>query len=318
MKIVILDGYTLNPGDLSWKGFEELGEVTVYERTPYEMIVERIGEASIVITNKTPITKEVMENTNIEYIGVLATGYNVIDIEYASAKGITVTNIPSYGTEAVAQMVFAHLLEICSRVGEHNQAVKDGEWSSSRDFCFWKRPLIELSGKTMGIIGYGRIGEATSKIARAFGMKVLAYRPSAKEGTGENGVNYVELEELLGNSDVISLHCPLTENTRGIINRKTIEKMKNGVIIINTSRGPLIVEKDLADALNSGKVYAAGLDVVAEEPIREDNPLLSAENAFITPHIAWAPREARERLMNIAVDNLSAYLKGNEANIVNK
>lgn len=318
MKIVILDGYTLNPGDLSWRGFEELGEVTVYERTPNEMIVERIGDARIVITNKTPITREVMESTNIEYIGVLATGYNVIDVEYASVKGITVTNIPSYGTDAVAQMVFAHLLEICSRVGEHNHAVKNGEWNSSRDFCFWKNPLIELSGKTMGIIGYGRIGAATSKIAMAFGMKVLAYRPSVKSGTEEDEVKYAELEELLEKSDVISLHCPLTENTRGIINRKTIEKMKDGVIIINTSRGPLIVEEDLAGALNSGKVYAAGLDVVAEEPIRKDNPLISAENAFITPHIAWAPREARDRLMNIAVDNLSEYLKGNAVNIVNK
>lgn len=316
MKIVVLDGYTLNPGDLSWERLENLGEVTVYHRTNIESIVERIGDAEVVFTNKTPITEEIMNKTNIKYIGVLATGYNIVDTTAAKRKGIVVTNIPTYGTASVAQMVFAHILEICHHVGEHNEAVKVGEWTNNTDWCFWKHPLIELEGKSIGIIGYGRIGQAVGKIAQAFGMKVFAFDSYKNEKLECESMKYVELDELLEKSDIISLHCPLFDNTKGIINKNTIEKMKDGVIIINTSRGPLVVEEDLAEALNKGKVYAAGLDVVSTEPIKENNPLLKAKNVFITPHIAWAPKESRERLMNIAVDNLKNYLEGHPVNLV--
>lgn len=318
MKIVVLDGYTLNPGDISWEGLEKLGEVTVYDRTPQDKIVERIGDAEIVFTNKAPITREVLDKTNIKFIGVLATGYNVVDVAYAKEKGVPVTNIPTYGTDAVAQMVFAHILNICHHVAEHNEAVKNGDWTSNVDWCFWNYPLIELSGKTMGIIGYGRIGQATGRIAQALGMKVIAFDDYQNKDLESETMKYVSLEELFANSDIISLHCPLFESTKGIINKNTIAKMKNGVIIINTSRGPLVVEEDLAEALKNGKVYAAGLDVVSTEPIKEDNPLLKAKDAIITPHIAWAPKESRARLMDIAVNNLAAFLNGNAVNVVNK
>ena len=319
MKIVVLDGYTLNPGDLSWGELEKLGELTVYDRTPEDKILERIGDAEIVYTNKTPLTREIFNKApNIKWVGVLATGYNVVDVEAAKEKGIPVTNVPTYGTAAVAQMVFALLLEICHHVWEHNEAVKSGEWTRSKDFCFWKYPLIELAGKTMGIIGYGRIGQATGKIAQAMGMKVLAYDQYENKALESETMKYVSLDELLRESDVISLHCPLFESTRGIINKESIARMKDGVIIINTSRGPLIVEEDLAEALNSGKVYAAAVDVVSTEPIREGNPLLKAKNIIITPHIAWAPKESRQRLMDIAVNNLKSYLDGNPVNVVNK
>lgn len=316
MKIVVLDGYTLNPGDLSWERLKSFGEVTVYDRTPSDSIVERIGNAEIIFTNKTPITEETMNRTNIKYIGVLATGYNVVDTVAAKKRGIAVTNIPTYGTASVAQMVFAHLLEICHHVGEHNEVVMAGEWTNNVDWCFWKHPLIELEGKTMGIIGYGRIGQAVGRIAQAFEMKVLAFDSYKNKKLECETMKYVTLDELLENSDIISLHCPLFEDTKGIINKDTIAKMKDGVIIINTSRGPLIVEEDLAEALNTGKVYAAGVDVVSAEPIKENNPLLRAKNIFITPHIAWAPKESRERLMNIAVDNLAAFLEGKAVNLV--
>ncbi len=318
MKIVVLDGYVLNPGDISWDGLKRLGDLTVYDRTPKDKVIERIGEAEIIFTNKVPITKEVMDKTNIKYVGVLATGYNLVDIDAAKEKEITVTNIPTYGTNAVAQMVFAHILQICHHLSEHDAAVKKGDWTNNIDWCFWNYPLIELAGKTMGLIGYGKIGQATGKIAQAFGMKVLAYNPNKNRNLESETMKYVELDELLEKSDIISLHCPLFESTKGIINKDTIAKMKDGVIIINTSRGPLIVEEDLAEALNSGKVYAAGLDVVSTEPIEEDNLLLKAKNVLITPHIAWAPKEARERLMNIAVNNLDAYLNGTPENVVNK
>lgn len=318
MKIVVLDGYILNPGDLSWDGLKRLGDLTVYDRIPKDKVIERIGEAEIIFTNKVPITKELMNKTNIKYVGVLATGYNLVDIDAAKEKGITVTNIPTYGTNAVAQMVFAHILEICHHLAEHDEAVKKGDWTKNSEWCFWNYPLIELAGKTMGLIGYGRIGQATGKIAQAFGMKVLAYDHYENKNLESETMKYVDLDELLEKSDIISLHCPLFENTKGIINKDTIAKMKDGVIIINTSRGPLIVEEDLVEALNSGKVYAAGLDVVSTEPIKEDNPLLKAKNVLITPHIAWAPKEARERLMNIAVNNLAAYLNGAPENVVNK
>ena len=317
MKIIILDGYTLNPGDLSWSGFENLGTLTVYDRTPVDKVVERIGDAEIVISNKTPITKETIEACpNIKYIGLLATGYNVVDIDAAKAKGIPVTNIPTYGTMAVAQFVFALLLEICHNVGHHSKVVSQGRWTESEDFCFWDYPLLELSGKTIGLIGFGRIGRATGKIAVALGMEVLACDEYECEDGRQIG-EYVELDYLLKNADVISLHCPLLPSTQGLINKENIAKMKDGAIIINTSRGPVIYEQDLADALNSGKIAAAGLDVVSIEPIKADNPLLKAKNCIITPHIAWAPKEARSRLMNIAVENLKAFIDGNAVNVVN-
>ncbi|MDI9495280.1 MAG: D-2-hydroxyacid dehydrogenase [Bacillota bacterium] len=318
MKIVILDGYTENPGDLSWEGFENLGDLTVYDRTPIEKTIGRIGDAEIVLVNKAPITRETIEACkNIKYIGVLATGYNIVDIEAAGERGILVSNIPTYGTDAVGQFAIGLLLEICHHIGHHSQAVKEGRWENNPDWCFWDYPLIELAGKTMGIIGLGRIGRTTGRIAKALGMNVIAYDEYPSD-EGREIAQYMNLDRLFENSDVICLHCPLFPSTQGIINKDTIAKMKDGVIIINNSRGPLIVEQDLADALNSGKVYAAGLDVVSVEPIRSDNPLLRAKNCIITPHISWAPKESRQRLMDIAVDNLKAFLNGTPVNIVNR
>lgn len=317
MKIVILDGYTENPGDLSWGGFEALGELTVYDRTPVQDIVPRIGDAEIVIVNKTPITEQTLAACpQIRYIGVLATGTDVVDAKAARARGIPVTNVPTYGTAAVAQFAIALLLEICHHVAHHDQAVRAGEWARCQDFCFWDYPLIELAGKTMGIIGFGRIGQATARIAEALGMKVLAYDTMESE-EGRALARYMSLDGLLAAADVISLHAPLLPATEGIINRHSIAKMKDGVILLNNSRGQLIVEQDLADALNSGKVYAAGLDVVSVEPILPDNPLLSAKNCIITPHISWAPKESRQRLMNTAVNNLAQFLAGEQINVVN-
>jgi len=317
MKIVVLDGQTGNPGDLSWEGLERLGELTVYARTPHDdkrVIIERIGDAEAVITNKVPVTAEILDACpDIKYIGVLATGYNVVDLEAAKEKGIPITNIPAYSTDAVAQFVFALLLEICHHVGHHNQAVKEGKWSRSIDFCFWDYPQTELSGKTMGIVGFGRIGQATARIAKAFGMNVIVNTP--RPGGPEE--EFVSLEELYSRADVISLHCPLSPETKGMINKDSISKMKDGVILINASRGPLVEERDLADALASGKVRAAGVDVASVEPINEDNPLLTAENCIITPHIAWASKESRQRLMDIAVNNLGAFIKGAPINVVN-
>ena len=316
MKIVILDGYTENPGDLSWEGFEALGDLTVYDRTPADKIIERIGTAEAVIVNKTPISAETMASCpSIRFVGVLATGYNVVDVEAAAKHAITVCNIPTYGTTAVSQFVFALLLEICHHVGAHSSAVKNGDWTKNQDWCFWNSPLIELAGKTMGIIGFGRIGQCTARIADAFGMKVLAYDQHESE-EGKSLATYVPLDTLLKESDVISLHCPLFPSTQGMINRESIAKMKDGVILINTSRGPLIVEQDLAEALRSGKVYAAASDVVSTEPIREDNPLLGCYNSILTPHIAWAPKESRQRLMDIAVSNLRHFQEGNPINVV--
>jgi len=308
LKIVILDGYTLNPGDLSWEGLEKLGDVTVYDRTPVESVYERIKNADVVFTNKTPLSAEVISKcSDLKYIGVLATGYNIVDVKAARERNIPVSNIPVYGTAAVAQMAIALLLEVCHHAGAHSDSVHKGDWANNADWCYWNYPLIELAGKTMGIIGYGRIGKSTAKIAEALGMNIISY-----DGDSESVLN-----ELLAKSDVISLHCPLFPSTEGIINKDTIEKMKDGVIIINNSRGQLIVEQDLADALNSGKVYAAGLDVVSSEPIKSDNPLLKAKNCIITPHISWAPRESRIRLMDFAVENLKTFLKGEPINIVN-
>lgn len=321
MKIVILDGYTENPGDLSWEGFENIGELDVYDRTSLSDIKEaisRIGDAEAVLTNKTPLPKAVIDaSPNLKYIGVLATGYNVVDVDAAKEKGIVVSNIPSYGTAAVGQFAIALLLEICHNIGHHNQAVKEGRWESNPDWCFWDYPLIELAGKTMGIIGFGRIGQATGKIAKALGMRVIANDEFPSED-GRKIAEYVSREELFAQADVISLHCPLFPSTQGLVDKENIAKMKDGVIILNNSRGQLIVEQDLADALNAGKVYAAGLDVVSTEPIKGDNPLLEAKNCIITPHISWAPKESRQRLMDIAVENLERFIKGEPVNVVNK
>ena len=317
MKIVILDGYTENPGDLSWSGLEALGELTVYDRTPPEQVADRIGDAEIVILNKTPLPREMLDRCpNVRYIGVLATGYNIVDVQAAKERGIPVCNIPTYGTDAVGQFAIAMLLEICHHVAHHDAAVHEGRWESCPDWCFWDYPLIELACMTMGIIGFGRIGRTTGRIARALGMQVVAC-DSIETDEGREIGRYLPLEELFACSDVIALHCPLFPETQGIINRDTIAKMKDGVILLNNSRGPLIVEQDLADALNSGKVYAAGLDVVSTEPIRGDNPLLKAKNCLITPHISWAPKESRQRLMGIAVESLRAFLDGNPINVVN-
>ena len=320
MKIVVLDGYAENPGDLSWAPLEALGEVTVYDRTSLtdekETIV-RLSGAEIAVTNKTPITRRVIDACpQLRYITMLATGYNVVDAAYAREKGIPLSNIPAYGTAAVGQFAIALLLEICHHAAHHSGTVHAGKWAACADWCYWDYPLIELDGKTMGIIGFGRIGQQTGRIPRALGMRVLACG-SHPSDSGRAIADYVELDALLAASDVIALHCPLFPETEGIINRETIRKMKDGVILLNNSRGPLVVEQDLADALNSGKVYAAGLDVVSTEPIREDNPLLTAKNCIITPHISWAPRESRQRIMDTAAQNIRAYLDGAPINVVN-
>lgn len=320
MKIVVLDGYTENPGDLSWDALAALGRLTVYDRTPVrtpEEIIRRIGDAEIVLTNKTPLTRQVLDACpSIKFIGVLATGYNVVDHAYAAQKGIPVSNVPAYGTAAVAQFAIALLLEVCHHIGHHSQSVHEGAWEGCADWCYWDYPLMELDGKTMGIIGFGRIGQATGRIAKAMGMQVLAYSRSEQE-SGRAIAAYTDLDTLLAKSDVIVLHCPLFPETQGIINRDTIAKMKDGVIVINNSRGGLIVEQDLVDALNSGKVAAAGLDVVSTEPISGDNPLLSAKNCIITPHISWAPKESRQRIMDQTVANVRAFLAGSPIHAVN-
>ncbi|MBN1623274.1 MAG: D-2-hydroxyacid dehydrogenase [Clostridia bacterium] len=318
MKIVILDGYTLNPGDLSWDGLKALGDVVLYDRTSKEDVISRIGDAEIIFVNKVAITREILDSCpSIKYIGVFATGYNVVDVAAASDKNIPVCNVPTYGTTAVAQFVFAMLLEIAHHVFDHNLAVKRGDWTNSRDFCFWNYPLFELAGKTMGIIGYGRIGQATGALAQSFGMNVLAFDKFQNTGLVCDSMKYAELDELLEKSDVISLHCPLFPDTEGIINKDSIAKCKDGVIIINTSRGGLVVEKDMKAALESGKVSNFAADVVSTEPIEMGNPLLSAPNTLITPHIAWAPREARERLLKTAAANLKAWIDGKPQNVVN-
>ncbi|WP_242206612.1 D-2-hydroxyacid dehydrogenase [Aestuariivivens insulae] len=320
MKIVVLDGYTLNPGDLSWEPLSPFGEVSVYDRTVYNnvAIIDNIGTAEIVFTNKTPLPKEVLiKCKHLKYIGVLATGYNVVDVEAASQLGITVTNVPAYSTVSVAQFTMALLLEMCHRVGDHNIAVKNGDWVQSPDFCFWNFPLIELHGKTMGIIGFGRIGQETAKLAQAFGLKVLFYNRTKKPELETETCKGVTLDALFAQSDIISLHCPLFESTQGIINTGNINKMKDGVMLINTSRGGLVVEEDLANALHTGKVYCAAVDVVSKEPITADNPLLNAKNCIITPHIAWAPIEARQRLMHVAIENFRDFMNGSPVNVVN-
>ncbi|MBD0832037.1 D-2-hydroxyacid dehydrogenase [Aestuariibaculum sediminum] len=318
--IVVLDGYTLNPGDLSWEGMKQFGNLIVHDRTDFEInnVVKTIGDAEVVFTNKTPLPAAVLNQvSNLKYIGVLATGYNVVDIEKAKELNVVVTNIPTYGTRAVAQFTMALLLEMCHHIGLHNQAVQSGEWTKSPDFCFWKTPLIELDGKTLGIIGFGRIGQATARIAQGFGLNVVVYSRTIKPELETETCSFVSLDELFESSDIISLHCPLSKETEGLINEANIGKMKEGALLINTSRGGLIVEKDLADALNAGKIAGAAVDVVSREPIEVDNALLKAKNCIITPHIAWASKEARSRLMHTAVQNLEAFIEGRPVNVVN-
>lgn len=319
MDIVVLDGYTVNPGDLSWDKLKEFGNLTVYDRSTggTQQVIQRIGKAEIVYTNKTPITKEIMDACpGIRLISLLATGYNVVDYLYAKEKGILVTNVPAYGTASVAQFAIALLLEICHHIGHHSDSVHAGNWEHSIDWCYWDYPLMELEGKNLGIVGFGRIGQATGRIAKALGMNILAFDSHPNESGGEIA-EYVSFDALLKHSDMIALHCPLFPETAGIINRESIAKMKDGVIILNNSRGPLIVEQDLADALNSGKVAAAGLDVVSTEPIQNSNPLLRAKNCIITPHISWAPKESRQRILDCAAANLKAYMENAPINVVN-
>lgn len=319
MRIVVLDGYTLNPGDLSWNGFEDLGEFICYDRTPSELIVERAMDAEIIITNKTPLRESTLKQLpKCKYIGVLATGYDVVDYNYAKEVGIPVCNIPTYGTTSVAQYVFALLLELCHNVKYHSDTVKAGRWGNQSDFCYWDFPLVELAGKTIGFIGFGRIGRQTAMIAQAMGMKIIANDKYKGDVSEFKDFKWVELDELFKESDVISLHCPLFPDTEGIINSENLGKMKNTAFLINTSRGKLVKEEDLAEALNTGTIGGAALDVLWTEPPAVENPLYTAKNCIITPHIAWATNGARERLMNIAVDNLKAFLEGNPMNIVNK
>jgi glycerate dehydrogenase len=318
MKIIVLDGYGLNPGDLNWEGFESLGELTVYDRTLPSELMERAAGAEVLVTNKTLITAENMAALpELKYIGVLATGYNVVDIDAAKARGIVVTNIPAYSTASVAQMVFAHILNITQRVGYYADENKQGRWTKNADFCYWDTQLVELQGKKMGIVGLGNIGQATARIAQAFGMEVCVYS-SKPQFVLPSGIKKMDLDELFAECDVISLHCPLTPDTKEMVNAERLSKMKSNAILINTGRGPLINEQDLANALNEGRIAAAGLDVLSVEPSVEGNPLLTARNCFITPHIAWATLEARTRLMEIAVQNLKSYLNGQIINNVAK
>ncbi len=316
-RIVILDGYAANPGDLSWEKLNELGEVTVYDRTAPHEVVERAAQAEIVLTNKTPLMRETLAQLpRLRYIGVLATGYNVVDIDAAGEQGIVVTNIPAYSSDSVAQLVFAHILNIASDVATHSQCVKSGEWASCQDFSFQKSPIFELAGKTIGIVGLGNIGSTVARIAHAFGMRIVA-KTSKAQATLPDYIEAVDFDTLLAESDIITLHCPLTDSTRNLINVDSIAHMKPTAILINTGRGPLINEHDLAEALNSGLIRAAGVDVLSQEPPTADNPLIAARNCYITPHIAWATFEARQRLLNIAVENVRQFLNGNTVNQVN-
>ena len=316
MKIVILDGYSANPGDLSWKELEEMGELTVYERTKASETVARVADAEIVLTNKVIINREVMEQLpHLKYIGVLATGYNVVDVEAARERGIVVTNVPAYSTDSVAQMVFAHLLTVTNRTEHYAIENRQGRWTKNPDFCYWDFPHMELAGKTFGIVGLGNIGRRVAEIALAFGMKVKALTSKAAD-TLPVGVEKASLEELLSTADVLSLHCPLTDNTRHLINKKALQQMKSSAILINTGRGPLVDDQAVADALAEGRLAAFCADVLTEEPPKSDNPLLRQPNAFITPHIAWASTEARVRLLQVAIGNVRAFLDGKPQNIV--
>jgi len=318
MNIVVLDGYVLNPGDLSWSEMERMGKLAVYDRTPVEQIYERAKDAAIVLTNKTPISAQLINQIpSLKYIGVLATGYNVVDIEAARQKGVLVTNVPGYGTKSVVQLTFALLLELCLHVQLHSDAVMKGKWARAADWCFWDYPLIELAGKTLGIIGFGAIGQQVADVATAFDMTVIASSRTKTDQSHRKNFKWTSLEELLPSSDVISIHAPLTTETRGLINKESLSKMKSTAFLLNTSRGPIIIDQDLADALNQNVIAGAGIDVLSVEPPPEGNPLFKAKNCLITPHIAWATKEARTRLMNSVVNNVSAFISGKPINVVN-
>lgn len=321
MKIVVLDGYTENPGDLSWDGLKALGEVTVYDRTSLTDSREaaaRIGDAEVAITNKTPITKEVFQACpDLKYVAVLATGYNVVDVAYAREKGIAVSNVPTYGTDSVSQFAIALLLELCHHIGHHSETVRQGKWEHCIDWCYWDYPLVELAGKTMGIIGFGRIGHRTGEIAKALKMRVIVNDSHENPAFKAEGFAYVDRDTLYKESDVVVLHCPAFPDTVNMINKDSIAKMKDGAFLINNSRGQLVVEQDLADALDSGKLGGAAVDVVSTEPIKGDNPLLKAKNCIITPHMSWGAKEARQRIMDITVENVKAYQAGKPQNVVN-
>lgn len=317
LKLVVLDGYALNPGDLSWYGFRQLASLIVYERTHIDLIAERAADAELVLTNKTPLNADTIANLpRLKYIGVLATGYNVVDVKTARARGITVTNVPNYGSHSVAQLAFALVLELCHNVGLHNSAVKDGKWSQNPDWCFWLKAQLELHGKIMGIVGFGRIGREVAKIAQAFGMERVVANHGNPDVSDLHGATVAPLEDVLRQADIVSLHCPLTPLTQNLISWERLALMKPSAFLVNTSRGQLIVEQDLAEALNLGRLAGAAVDVFSSEPPRKDNPLLSAKNCIITPHMAWATKEARSRLMEIAVKNLDAFLAGQPLNVV--
>jgi glycerate dehydrogenase len=318
MKIVVIDGYTLDPGDNPWDELGKLGDLTVYDRTSKEQIVERTGKAEIILTNKIPLMADTLEQLpNLRYIGVTATGYNNVDVQTARQRNITVSNVPVYGTDSVAQFVFALLLELCHHVGQHDLAVKNGKWTKAREFSFWETPLVELAGKKMGIIGFGRIGRRVGELSHAFGMEVLAQDIFHGELPAYRPFSWRDVEEVFAEADVVSLHCPQTRDNLGFVNEALLNQMKPTAILINAARGGLVKEKDLASALDGGKIAGAAVDVASAEPIRANNPLLKARNLIITPHIAWATLAARRRLLQSSIDNVRAYLEGNPSNIVN-
>jgi len=319
MKIVVLDAYALNPGDISWDSLQKLGDVRLYDRTPADQVLERSKGADVLLSNKTPISAAVINQLpDLKYIGVLATGYNVIDVEAANKKGIIVTNVPGYGTTSVVQLTFALLLELTQRVQRHSDSVMNGDWARSADFCYWNYPLVELAGKTIGIIGYGSIGQKVGDVATAFGMNIIGNSRTRTDQSERKNFRWADIPELLEQSDVVSIHCPLFPETRGLINSENLKRMKSTAYLLNTSRGPIIVDEDLADALNNGIIAGAGIDVLSAEPPQADNPLFKAKNCIITPHIAWATKEARVRLMDSVAANLSAFLNGSPVNVVNK
>lgn len=319
MKIVVLDGYTLNPGDLTWDKLKKLGDLTVYDRTPKEQVLERSKDAEILFSNKTPLGADIIgQLTALKFIGVLATGFNVIDIDEARKQSVIVSNIPGYGTDSVVQMTFALLLELCQHVQQHSESVMEGAWASSVDWCYWNFPLVELAGKTMGIIGFGSIGSKVGDVATAFGMNIIGSSRTHTDQSQRKNFRWAAIPELLEQSDVVSIHCPLFPETKGLINKENLAKMKKSAFLLNTSRGPIIVDQDLADALNNDVIAGAGIDVLSTEPPPKDNPLFGAKNCIITPHIAWATKEARTRLMDMAVANLSAFITGKPVNVVNK
>jgi len=319
MKIVVLDGYTLNPGDLSWDALKKLGDVTVYDRTPEYQVAERAKDAEVIFTNKCPVSEEAINQLpSLQYIGVLATGYNIVNTEAAKSKGIMVANVPGYGTTSVVQLTFALLLELCHHVQRHSDSAMEGKWAGAKDWCYWDYPLVELAGKTMGIIGFGRIGRQVGDVATAFGMNIIGSSRTQTDQSHRKNFRWAEIPELLGASDVVTIHCPLFPETKRLINTESLHLMKPSSFLLNTSRGPIIVDEDLADALNNDVIAGAGIDVLSAEPPPKDNPLFNAKNCIITPHIAWATKEARARLMETTVNNLSAFLKGNPVNVVNK